>query len=231
MIKKPLKFLVLVALFGACLTVPAIAQERIAIKLTSVLTTKWNLLKGKNVLEDLKLGAEKSKTIVKLLDDAMIELRAFSPSGVTSMEEVQEAINDHVKVVEKKFIPKLTGAMTAEQLIRLGEIELQIGAIEVLESKSVAQKLELTSEQNAKVKDLVKKASDEISEMTMKNSEDVASPENGTIMRKPSPKAAIERQKISTEYRAKFMKLLTPEQVKTWGTMVGEPLKAIGAGK
>lgn len=228
MIKKPITILVLVALLGVSLTVPAMAQQRVSIKLSSELTTKWSLLRRKNVQEDLKLGPEKSKSIVKVLDDAMSDLRSFSPSGATSVEDIQDSINEHARTVEKKFIPKLTSEMTPEQLTRLSQVELQIGELPVLESKSVAEKLGFTSEQASQVKALLKKGDEEISESMMKNMEEMPNPENGRVIAKPNAKAGLERTRITKQYREKFLKLLTEDQTKVWATLVGDPIKPAG---
>ncbi len=228
MIKKPITILVLVALLGVSLTVPAMAQQRVSIKLSSELTTKWSLLRRKNVQEDLKLAPEKSKSIVKVLDDAMSDLRSFSPSGATSVEDIQDSINEHARTVEKKFIPKLTSEMTPEQLTRLSQVELQIGELPVLESKSVAEKLGFTSEQASQVKALLKKGDEEISESMMKNMEEMPNPENGRVIAKPNAKAGLERTRITKQYREKFLKLLTEDQTKVWATLVGDPIKPAG---
>ena len=108
------------------------------------------LLASESVQKELKLTDEQKADIQKLFDDENGNHPFFAGFAGLSPEQIQKRLQQHAQE-NRDRVAKL---LTRPQAERLNQINIQISGIAALSFDDVAEKLNLTPEQRAKLKDL-----------------------------------------------------------------------------
>lgn len=122
------------------------------------------ILGREDVQEDLKLTDEQKDKITTLTNP-----QSFFPKMQAAMQEAGISFEDmRTEEGRKKAAPifekmqaetkkEVDAVLTPEQSKRLGEIAIQLSGNRAVTTKEIAKALEITAEQDAKIKDLTKK--------------------------------------------------------------------------
>jgi hypothetical protein len=161
------------------------------------------LLRQKSVQEELKITPELAKKIVEFTDK---EAAAFGKALKLKGDKREKRIVE----LEKKNKKFLKDSLSAEQRKRLDQITLQVTGLHQLGRPEVIKKLNLTTEQQKKVKAMQKKARKEFAEIL-----------SGKDKEGRNEKLA----KLREEIDKKIDGLLTKEQRAKAKKMIGEPFR------
>jgi len=169
------------------------------------------------------LGIEEVATEINLTDDQKSQVEAFaetiqaelSTSGMREIfgqmreatEEEREKLREQVQTmrneIEQKTSAGLADMLEEGQLARLMQIEWQRQGVAALATDRVAEKLELTSEQQAELARLDERRQSEMRELGREASQE-------------------DRQAVSNEYEAQMTSVLTADQKALWVELQGE---------
>ena len=181
-------------------------------------------LANPKVREDLKLTEQQVKEADSLkgaLQTAISEKLVLNGGG--SVEDLQETYQGECDELDKEFAPKLAAILSAGQVKRLGQIELQLSSPKLLLREDVAKTLKLTEDQKEKIKAIWEEANDKMGQIAIDQGPSAGQPlQDG----KPNP----EMQKVIDFAKDRCLKLLDQTQHETWKGMVGPELLHTGTG-
>ena len=170
------------------------------------------LLTAEAVQKELALTDDQKSQLKKLRDERTAEGQAFFSAFMgLSQSEMQNRIEERAKLSRQK----IAQILTPKQLERLSEINVQVAGVAALGFADVAEKIGLTPDQKAKLKELADDTSRRLTELF---------PTSQAQLR--DAQAQQDRQKkqaaIKSERNDKAMALLTDEQKSQFQKLQGE---------
>jgi hypothetical protein len=164
-------------------------------------TLQLILLRQKSVQEDLKLTPEASKAVADFT-------KKESESYFKALKLDEKERNAKFEELEKNNKKFLEDTLSAAQVKRLGQIALQVSGLRHLTKPEAAKALNLTEEQQAKFKDMLKTAGKELEEI---------------FAAKDREGKTEKLAKLREDVNKKIEALLTDEQKAKAKEFIGEP--------
>jgi hypothetical protein len=160
------------------------------------------LLTAEAVQKELALSDEQKAQLKKLRDERTADSQAFFSGFMgLSQSEMQNRLEERAKASRVK----IDQILTPKQIERLSEINIQVAGVAALGFADVAEKIGLSADQKAKLKDLADDASRRVTDLM---------PTSPAQLR--DAQARQERQKkldaIKSERKDKALAILTDEQ-------------------
>jgi RNA polymerase sigma factor (sigma-70 family) len=183
-----------------------------------------DLLRNRKVLRELKCTVEQWDKLEDILEAAERRIEKAErallvvppPPGPNGPADYEQQGKQFAKIYDQEY-QKATkdiyaNVLDAGQVKRFGQLELQARSVEAFQLDRVVKALKLTDRQQARVKDLIAKATEAV----------VAKVQEGV-----NDSEELEKQldAIMAKATKAVQDLLTPEQKKTWAEMVGEPVR------
>jgi len=165
------------------------------------------LLTQKSVQDELKLSADQIKTVEEQMEK---QRESFAGLRDLSREERQKKMEERAKANQAV----LSEILKEDQLKRFKQISLQQRGAQALSDPDVSQALNLTAEQNDRVKAIQDGAQSEMRELFQAGAA-------GGDRQELQKKAAQLRNSINEKAHA----VLTTEQQAKWKELTGEPFK------
>jgi Spy/CpxP family protein refolding chaperone len=171
------------------------------------------VLGNPDVHKELKLTDEqisKAQAIVEQMREGMRE-RFQSLQGL-SPEEMREAGQKMMKEINDELHGKVKEFFQPEQLARFEQLEIQAQGFQAFVSEKVVKALKITEEQKAKFQGIIDDVQSE-----MRSAFQDAAGDREAMMAKMTEirKSAMDKAKA----------LLSEEQVKAWGELIGKPFE------
>jgi Spy/CpxP family protein refolding chaperone len=171
------------------------------------------ILQNEKVQKDIELDADQKEKIQKLATETREAMRAkmgdmsnlSQEERRTKMQEMRKDMEEETAKTEKK----IEGILLPKQLERIKQIQLQVQGVAALANPDVAKALELTADQQAKVKS--------INEESMKAMRDMFAGGG-----RPSAEDRDKMTKARKETETKLMDVLTADQKEKLEKMKGE---------
>jgi len=190
----------------ACLTADAQAQGQRRGFRGGRFTAGYSLLSNKSVQQELKLDdalAEKIGGVVRDINAKMWEKIADIPQEERreKFAELSKATNEEIKTATK-------GELKPEQVSRLEQIIRQQSGIAAFAEPGIAEKLELTAEQNAKLREIADKQRELL--------------ESGNREEIREKFATIRKEALE-----KAVAVLNEKQQGTWKELLGAPFEVV----
>jgi Spy/CpxP family protein refolding chaperone len=171
------------------------------------------LLQNEQVQKNIELDADQKEKLQKLATETREAMRAkMGDMSNLSQEERRTKMTDMRKDMEEetaKTEKKVEGILLPKQLERIKQIQLQVQGVAALANPDVAKALELTADQQAKVKS--------INEESMKAMRDMFAGGG-----RPSAEDRDKMTKARKETETKLMDVLTADQKEKLEKMKGE---------
>lgn len=216
--KSPIRFrLILIVLATAVLwcqqSQKAVAQvpDENRKELVDALGMPFIVFRDK-VLDELKVSDEQKEKLLEHVMEQIMETGPFLDSLAKTGEEREKKLNEHRKNAQEKLAKVLKETLKAEQLKRLRQIALQQERAFALGQAELVKDLKITDEQRKQFVAITQEFQKEVQPL-MKEAQSGGKPEE------LRPKIV----KIRDEYGKKLEALLTDEQRKKWGDMLGKP--------
>ena len=222
----PTRLLSGVSMAALLLTVSAVQQARAQGRMG--VRSHVELAAVTAVQKELKLGGDKEAKVQDLAKDYMEDMRSqMSAAGLggrgnrdASPEEQQKRMQQRMEIAKnlnEKYLPKLHEILDEAQRTRLHEIAIQAAGPHAFQEADVEKALELTSEQQDKIKTIAKDFHTKLHE-AMTSGE---APDRTKIA------------ELTDEWLAKDTDVLTKDQQEKFAKMKGKPfdLKSLNTGR
>jgi hypothetical protein len=164
-----------------------------------------SLMTQKSVQDELKLSEEQVK---KVTEYAQSRRNSGRGARNLSQEERQKRLAEAAQANEKA----LADILTADQLKRAKQINLQVRGAQVFSDPEVMTALKLTDDQKEKIKTIQDDARQESSRLSRRGAGN-------------QDELRTRREAFNKETLDKLMSLLTPQQKAVWKDMTGDPFK------
>jgi Spy/CpxP family protein refolding chaperone len=171
------------------------------------------LLNNDSVHKELKLSedqVQKCKAIVKEAREKHAE--DFKAAQTLEGEERFAKMRELGKAVNEEITKAAKDVLTADQMKRLNQIELQTRGANAFTDEEIQKKLNITDDQKEKIKTITEDSRAQAKEIFQNAGDD----------REGARKKFTALQK---ETMTKITEVLTDEQKKTWKEMTGEPFE------
>jgi Spy/CpxP family protein refolding chaperone len=171
------------------------------------------LLANKSVQQELKLDAQQTEKVTKLAEELGAKrreegakLQDLAPEERrTKMQEVMKTANENSRKTLKEVL-------TADQLKRFEQVELQQRGINAFADAAVEKQLKLSDDQKAKLK--------ELSDSTSGQMREIFQSSQGNFQEAREKMAPLRKESM-----AKASALLDSGQKATWKELTGEPFE------
>jgi hypothetical protein len=163
-------------------------------------------------LDELKVADEQKEKLLQHLMEQIMETGPFLDSLAQTGQEREQKLQEHRKKAHAKLAKVLKETLTAEQLKRLRQIELQQDRAFALGQDELAKELKITHQQRQQFVAITQELQKKV-QSVVKEAQSGGNPEE------IRPKI----NKLRNDYAQKLEAVLTDEQNKQWKELLGKP--------
>ncbi len=172
------------------------------------------LLRSKTVRADLKLGEAQTAKLDTWLATHLADLddrrRAAVSDGMAADGDKAAAINQALSALYATVLDETGKVLTAEQVRRLRQIDLQTAGVSGFSRSAVGAELKLTDTQSEVVREAVSEYGFKVKELR----------DTGADLKRPS----TQQDEAASAALARVVAALTPEQAAAYKRLCGEPI-------
>ncbi|AGA25501.1 hypothetical protein [Singulisphaera acidiphila] len=170
----------------------------------------YGLLSNKSVQQELKLEGEQAEKVSKIVSE--INAKTREKMQDIPQEERREKIAGIQRAANEEIKAAVKGDLKAEQTTRLEQIIRQNQGLQAFADPTTAEKLSLTGDQKAKIRELGQEIAEKSQEIFQSAGDD--------------RQAAMGKlQALRKEALEKVVASLTDDQKKSWKELTGEPFE------